>query len=141
MLIVPCALTTLGAATLAALASAAPFKNLRRVAAADGDLFGITSSLAYKLRDDVLRHLNPPMISRFQSRASSRRHKPPSKKYRSRSYRFKCKTVFALSANLKQEANVRPNTRWAGRPIGRYVKRCALCHGKLGLGARFRNIW
>src|SRR5215475_2018696 len=96
MLIVPCALTTLGAATLAALASAAPFKNLRRVAAADGDLFGITSSLAYKLRDDVLRHLNPPMISRFQSRASSRRHKPPSKKYRSRSYRFKCKTVFAF---------------------------------------------
>ena len=21
------------------------------------------------------------------------------------------------------------------------MKRCALCHGKLGLGARFRNIW
>jgi hypothetical protein len=21
------------------------------------------------------------------------------------------------------------------------MKRCALCHGRLGLGARFRNIW
>src|SRR5262245_55490362 len=57
ILIAPCALTTLGAATLAAVASAAPLRNLRRVAAADGDLFGIPSSLAYKLRDDVLRQL------------------------------------------------------------------------------------
>jgi hypothetical protein len=36
---------------------------------------------------------------------------------------------------------VRRKTRWAGRPTGRNMKRCALCHGKLGLGARFRNIW
>ncbi len=43
--------------------------------------------------------------------------------------------------HLKQEANVRRKTRWAGRPTGRNMKRCALCHGKLGLGARFRNIW
>jgi hypothetical protein len=50
-------------------------------------------------------------------------------------------TVFGLSAHLKQEANVRRKTRWAGRPTGRNMKRCALCHGKLGLGARFRNIW
>jgi hypothetical protein len=28
------------------------------------------------------------------------------------------------------------NTRWAGRPTGRNMKRCAVCHGKLGLGAR-----
>jgi hypothetical protein len=36
---------------------------------------------------------------------------------------------------------VRRNTSWAGHPTRRNVKRCALCHGKLGLGARFRNIW
>jgi hypothetical protein len=31
----------------------------------------------------------------------------------------------------------------AGRPSARKaaMKRCALCHGKLGLGARFRNMW
>jgi hypothetical protein len=33
------------------------------------------------------------------------------------------------------------NTSWAARPTRRNVKRCALCHGKLGLGTRFRNIW
>jgi len=27
------------------------------------------------------------------------------------------------------------------RHSGIDMKRCALCHGKLGLGARFRNIW
>jgi hypothetical protein len=32
---------------------------------------------------------------------------------------------------------VRRNTR----PTGRNMKRCAVCHGKLGLGARSRNIW
>jgi hypothetical protein len=36
---------------------------------------------------------------------------------------------------------VRRNTSWAARPTRRNVKRCALCHGKLGLGAHFRNIW
>src|SRR5262245_26656437 len=35
MLIGPCALTTLGAATVAAVATAAPFRNLRRVVALD----------------------------------------------------------------------------------------------------------
>src|SRR5262245_18581435 len=31
----------------------------------------------------------------------------------------------------------------AGRPSAREaaMKTCALCHGKLGLGARFRNVW
>jgi hypothetical protein len=41
MLIGPCALTTLGAATVAAVATAAPLRNLRRVATADEDLVGI----------------------------------------------------------------------------------------------------
>src|SRR5260370_39332184 len=57
MLIGPCALTTLGAATVAAVATAAPLRNLRRVATADGDLVGIPSSLVSDFRDDVLRHL------------------------------------------------------------------------------------
>src|SRR2546430_17722451 len=57
MLIGPCALTTLGAATVAAVATAAPLRNLRRVATADGDLVGIPSSLVSELRVDVLRHL------------------------------------------------------------------------------------
>ena len=46
-----------------------------------------------------------------------------------------------FDCSLKQEANVCRNTSWAARPTRRNVKRCALCHGKLGLGARFRNIW
>jgi hypothetical protein len=50
-----------------------------------------------------------------------------------------CRSV--LNAHLQQETSVRRNTRWAGRPTARHMKRCALCHGKLGLGARFRNIW
>src|SRR5262245_49218195 len=41
MLIGPCALTTLGAATVAAVATAAPLRNLRRVATVDEDLVGI----------------------------------------------------------------------------------------------------
>src|ERR1043166_6539077 len=45
ILVVPCALTTFGAATAAVVASAAPLRNLRRVAA-DEDLWGIGSSLA-----------------------------------------------------------------------------------------------
>jgi hypothetical protein len=40
-LIGPCALTTLGAATVAAVATAAPFRNLRREVAADEDCFDI----------------------------------------------------------------------------------------------------
>src|SRR5262245_48330981 len=67
MLIVPCALTTLGAATLAALASAAPFKNLRRVAAADGDLLGIASSWLRYLRNDVYLRLTRPNTSKAAS--------------------------------------------------------------------------
>jgi len=71
-----------------------------------------------------------------------------SKKYRSLSKKCKpiiqilnanCRSV--LNAHLQQETSVRRNTRWAGRPTARHMKRCALCHGKLGLGARFRNIW
>jgi len=50
MLIGPCALTTLGAATVAAVATAAPLRNLRRVATADGDLVSIPSSLVSDLR-------------------------------------------------------------------------------------------
>src|SRR5262245_41808680 len=41
MLIGPCALTTLGAATVAAVATAAPLRNLRRVATVDEDLVGV----------------------------------------------------------------------------------------------------
>jgi hypothetical protein len=71
-----------------------------------------------------------------------------SKKYRSLSKKCKliiqilnanCRSV--LNAHLYQETSVRRNTRWAGRPTARNMKRCALCHGKLGLGVRFRNIW
>src|SRR5712691_1239455 len=75
MLIGPCALTTLGAATVAAVATAAPLRNLRRVATADGDLVGIPSSLVSELRDDVLRHLlrlTRPN-STYSSRAGCRR--------------------------------------------------------------------
>jgi hypothetical protein len=36
---------------------------------------------------------------------------------------------------------VRRHTRPAVHPSARSMKRCALCDGKLGLGARFRNIW
>src|SRR5262249_60557673 len=75
MLIGPCALTTLGAATVAAVATAAPLRNLRRVASADGDLVGIPSSLISDLRDDVLRHLlrlTQPN-STYSSRAGCRR--------------------------------------------------------------------
>jgi hypothetical protein len=37
----PCARTTLGAATVAAVATAAPVRNLRRVVGVDGDFFDI----------------------------------------------------------------------------------------------------
>jgi hypothetical protein len=50
-----------------------------------------------------------------------------------------CRSV--LNAHLKQDTNVRRNTLRAGHPSTRKMKRCALCHGKLGLGVRFRNIW
>jgi hypothetical protein len=50
-----------------------------------------------------------------------------------------CRSV--LNAHLKQDTNVRRNTLQAGHPSTRKMKRCALCHGKLGLGVRFRNIW
>src|SRR5260370_24989320 len=75
MLIGACALTALGAAAVAAVATAAPLRNLRRGATADGDLVGIPSSLVSELRDDVLRHLlrltHPN--STYSSRAGCRR--------------------------------------------------------------------
>src|SRR5215831_10072762 len=57
ILIGPCALTTLGAATAAVVASAAPLRNLRRVAAADEDLLGIYFLPGSDLRDDMVRLL------------------------------------------------------------------------------------
>src|SRR5215469_4344425 len=54
ILIVPCALTTLGAATAAVVASAAPLRNLRRVAA-DEDLLDIYSLPGSDLTDDMVR--------------------------------------------------------------------------------------
>src|SRR5262249_52506718 len=57
ILIAPCALTTLGAATAAVVASAAPLRNLRRVAAADEVVLGIYSLPGSDLRDDMVRLL------------------------------------------------------------------------------------
>src|SRR5262249_60867615 len=57
ILIAPCALTTLGAATAAVVASAAPLRNLRRVAAADEVALGIYSLPGSDLRDDMVRLL------------------------------------------------------------------------------------
>jgi hypothetical protein len=44
---------------------------------------------------------------------------------------------------LKQETNVRrmPGEQGIQAQGKAAMKTCALCHGKLGLGARFRNIW
>src|SRR5215813_1313979 len=44
---------------------------------------------------------------------------------------------------LKQETNVRRILVGQGiQAQGKAaMKRCALCHGRLGLGARFRNVW
>src|SRR3977135_376601 len=61
MLIGPCALTTLGAATVAAVATAAPVRNLRRVA--DFDVRNCSV---------VIGHC-PPWLSRISSRHSRSR--------------------------------------------------------------------
>ena len=58
-------------------------------------------------------------------------HKWLSKKCRSLSKRCKSNNRSALYYS----SNRRPTCVKAA------MKRCALCHGRLGLGARFRNIW
>jgi hypothetical protein len=57
-------------------------------------------------------------------------HKWLSKKCRSLSKRCESNNRSALYYS----SNRRPTWKAA-------MKRCALCHGRLGLGARFRNIW
>ena len=47
--------------------------------------------------------------------------------------KMQVKQSFSFVLLLKQETNVRRKEE--------AMKRCALCHGRLGLGARFRNIW
>src|SRR5262249_55592790 len=48
--------------------------------------------------------------------------------------KMQVKQSFSFVLLLKQETNVHRIGKAA-------MKRCALCHGRLGLGARFRNIW
>ena len=47
--------------------------------------------------------------------------------------KMQVKQSFSFVLLLKQATNVRRRET--------AMKRCALCHGRLGLGARFRNIW
>src|SRR5215471_13360966 len=57
-----------------------------------------------------------------------------SKKCRSSSKKDASQTIVQLC--------ITPQTGDQRAPKGKAaMKRCALCHGRLGLGARFRNIW
>jgi hypothetical protein len=77
MLIGPCALTTFGASTLATLATAAPPKNLRRVATEDCLFFVISIALPWIVilittPDQVLFH-NPAVFSMDQATLENNR--------------------------------------------------------------------
>jgi hypothetical protein len=57
----------------------------------------------------------------------------------------KCKSNYRSALNITpQTADQRaPDAGRAGEPSTRKaaMKRCTLCHGRLGLGVRFRNVW
>src|SRR5215468_1512025 len=54
---------------------------------------------------------------------------------KSRSLSKRCKSNNRSALYITPQTGGHPSARKAA------MKRCALCHGRLGLGTRFRNIW
>jgi hypothetical protein len=78
----------------------------------------------------ILRHCFPRHSDFYPK---TRIHKWLSKKCRSLSKRCK--------SNNRSASYYSSNRRPTCAERKAAMKRCALCHGRLGLGARFRNIW
>jgi hypothetical protein len=65
-------------------------------------------------------------------------------KFKSSSKKEHGQLILQLCYVSQQESNGQPDVKRARRPAAMrssFMKRCAQCHKKLGLGVRFRNVW